>query len=60
MRKEDKETIRKAILLMKNECSKHERCKDCKLYLTGKGCIIDAPPQFLDSEAIIAQMEKST
>ena len=53
MRKEDKEAIRRTIALFKQECTKHERCVNCKFYGTGKGCLIDCPPQFLDAETII-------
>ena len=53
MRKSDAQAIRRTIALMKEECAKHERCKNCKLFGTGKGCIIDCPPQFLDADTII-------
>lgn len=53
MRKTDAEAIRITISLLKEECSKHERCISCNFYGTGKGCLIDCPPQFLDAETII-------
>ena len=53
MRKEDEQAIKRTIALVKHECAEHQLCKQCRLYITGKGCIVDTPPQFLDADAII-------
>ena len=53
MRKEDEQAIIRTIALVKQECAEHKFCKQCRLYETGKGCLIDCPPQFLDAETII-------
>jgi hypothetical protein len=53
MRKADIQAIRITIALLQNECHQHRQCKNCKLFKSGKGCIIDCPPQFLDADAII-------
>jgi hypothetical protein len=53
IRREDKEAITRTIAILHKECEEHTRCKNCKLFISGKGCVIDCPPQFLDAQAII-------
>lgn len=58
MRKSDKQIIMQAIEILGGVCARYEKgCMDCPLY-QGKCCLMDVPPDKLDSEKIIEVLDK--
>lgn len=57
MRQEDIIAIKRTIALVRIQCQEHERCKECKLYVSGVGCVMDRPPAYLNEDEIIEALQ---
>lgn len=53
MRKEDEQAIRRTVALLRVKCQEHELCRNCELYISGEGCVLDRPPAYLNEDTII-------
>ena len=62
MRNEDKQAIRRAIAILKQECQQHRSCVSCKFYNKDQSvesslCALDKPPMYYNVDEIIAMLE---